>query len=106
MDRNKFVDLVKWCANKHKISVNWLLDLIEEGYEDDCYKIFYTNENVYIMDLDQVTVINWYKISHVGRCLTLVGFSSVVSTMEEQIRVMIDDMCKICADWRNKEDKK
>ena len=103
MDRNKFTNIIDECIKKYHIKIDWLLDLIEQGYEDECYKLFYANNEVFIIDLDQISIINWYKITHIGRCLTLVGFSSCISTMEEQIIVMIDDICQICAERKDEE---
>lgn len=45
-------------------------DIVEYGYEGEVYKSWYYNEEVYIMNKESFTIINWYKLTHIGRCLT------------------------------------
>lgn len=45
-------------------------DVIEYGYEGDRFKAWYYEEEVYILDKGNFIILNWYKLTHIGRCLT------------------------------------
>lgn len=46
-----------------------MLDAIDYGFESDIFKSWYNNEMVYILHKDIGTLVSWYKLTHIGRCL-------------------------------------
>lgn len=47
-------------------------ELILDGAETDSFKMWYNfeDEEVYILHKTSGILVNWYKLYHVGRCLT------------------------------------
>lgn len=66
ISRDEFTDLVMKNFNG---DCEMLLDAIEEGITLESFKLWYFEEEVYILHLTSGTLINWYKITHIGRCL-------------------------------------
>lgn len=47
-----------------------MFDAIEYGFESDIFKSWYNNETVYILHKDSGTLVCWYKLTHIGRCIS------------------------------------
>lgn len=47
-----------------------ILDAIEYGFEGDNFKAWYNNEIAYILHKPSGTLLTWYKLTHLGRCIS------------------------------------
>lgn len=73
IEREEFV--TAFCSvldseNDSVITNTDIYDIITEGYEGDTYKCWLYDDEVYILNKDTGDLVNWYKIGHIGRCLT------------------------------------
>nr|DAU41978.1 MAG TPA: hypothetical protein [Caudoviricetes sp.] len=66
VDRDIFIKIISNLID----NIENFYDTIEYGYEGDKFKAWYYNEEVYIMDKTNFIIINWYKLTHIGRYLT------------------------------------
>lgn len=47
-----------------------ILDAIEFGFESDNFKSWYYDETAYILHKPSGTLLTWYKLNHLGRCIS------------------------------------
>lgn len=71
--RNDFVTLF------YEILGESFLGIIHGGKENDAYKVWCFNQEVYLLQKDTGVIINWYKLNHVGRDLS---FNTEISSLQ------------------------
>lgn len=91
LSREKFVEIWKEVfSSKDNIDLQEkFFDLILNGYEDERLKCWYYDDEVYLFDKYSFLMVNWYKLSHVGRVLKIVSGQSRdknVLYLEDSIR--------------------
>lgn len=73
IEREKFVLIFNryFVDSEHNIDSK-IFELILDGAETDSFKMWYNSEDeeVYILHKTTGTLINWYKLYHVGRALS------------------------------------
>lgn len=68
-----------------------ILDVIEEGFENDKCKLWEWESEVYILWKETGLVINWYKLTHIGRSLfvsdniDMVDLEDILYAIREEI---------------------
>lgn len=68
-----------------------VLDLIEQGYEGYRFKMWYYDSEAYILNKKEGILINWYKISHIGRCL-FISHDISLEKLIEMFNELIDEL--------------
>lgn len=66
IERESFRKLIYSIFDDGKI----LDKIIDEDIETDNFKVWHFDNEIYIVHKDSGTMVNWYKPSHIGRCLT------------------------------------
>lgn len=88
IDREEFTNIFCSVFNPDNIC-----DIIFSGYEGYSYKCWIYDDEVYILNKETGDFINWYKIDHIGRCLT----STIGSKPSDYVKFftgLADEMCE------------
>ena len=87
MERETLIEAYEEVFEKGEYKNFDFLGFIADGYSSSNYDIFLHEEEVYIIDWKNNRFINWYKLSHIGRCLRIIGTDP---TKEDIIKLFKD----------------
>lgn len=78
ISRDKFVQILKEIFSD---KLEDFLELFQEGkiITTDNFNLYRNEEEIYIVSTKYLYIINWYKLYHIGRCLS---FSYNISEVE------------------------
>lgn len=86
MERDDFVKLMY-----ERVDMETLFDVFSNSLSQTMDFVFIENDgevSIIYKDMDsEPKIINWYKLTHVGRCLNLWGFKNV-----EELENILDDL--------------